>query len=249
MMLTRRLGRRAAARQQVEDAVAIRLERGRERQLVLLRRLPRDARAVVLRVVVGRRGPAQVGIVEVRLRLLRLVPVDAVGELLRDTLARRHEEPERVALERTAKAFASVAGLLHGAEAVRIQVTREQLRGDVLRRELRARVRHGRDARELVAAVLRNHVDLHAAAVAVGADAGGLDDDFLYHELGVDEDALRGVRQLLVHAVHVRLRLGAAVHAVTGLRSIARAADTAGELLRQRRAGNDVGEDREPSRA
>src|SRR5258705_13019053 len=136
-MFARCFRRRAAARQEVEDAVAVRLERARERELVLLRRLPRDARAVVLRVVVGGCGTARVGVVEIGLGLLRLVPVDAVGELLRDTFARRDEEPEAIVLERTAKPFAGVAEPLERADAVRIEVTREQFRRDVARRELR----------------------------------------------------------------------------------------------------------------
>src|SRR5256885_15468569 len=127
-MLASRFRRRPAARQQVEDAVAVRLERAGEGELVLLRRLPGDARAVVFRVVVGRRRTAEVGVVEIRLRLLRLVPVDAVGELLRDAFARGDEEPQPVASEWTAEAFARVAEFLQRADTVRVEVTREQLR-------------------------------------------------------------------------------------------------------------------------
>ena len=134
VMLTRRFRRRPAARQQVEHAIAVRLERARERELVLLRRLPRHAGAVILRIVVGRCRTAQVRVVEIRLRLLRLVPVDAIGELLRDAFARGDEEPELVALDRAAKPFTGVAELLQRADAVRIQVTREQFRRDVASR-------------------------------------------------------------------------------------------------------------------
>src|SRR5204862_1661014 len=124
--------------QQVEDAVAVALERAREGEPVLRRLLPRDAEAVVLLIVVGGRGTADVGIVEIRLRLLRLVPVDAVGKLLRDAFARGAEEPQPVALERPANPFARVTEFLQRADTVRIEMAREQLGRDVARRQLRA---------------------------------------------------------------------------------------------------------------
>src|SRR4030095_15442073 len=86
------------------------------------------------------------------------------------------------------------------------------------------------------------------SAVAVGPDTAGFDDHFLDVELVVDEDTLCGVRELLVHAVDVRLRLWTAMNAVTRLRPVACAADATVELLRERGAWNDIRQDRQPAR-
>jgi hypothetical protein len=174
------------------------------------------------------------------LRLLRLVPVDAVGELLRHPFPGGGKEPQFVPLDRSAESLPRVTEFLERSDAIRIDVTSDQFRRDVLGRQLRTRIRYRGDARELVAAVLRDHVDLHAAAVAVRADTARFDDDLLDVQLVVDEDPLRRVGQLLVHAVDVRLRLGSAMHAVARLRPVAGAADPAVELLRQRCSRDDV---------
>ena len=169
-----RLGRdpRRPRRQQVEHAVAVVLERARADDLVLLGRLPGDAKADVLRVVVGVRDTARgVRLVEQRRRLLQLVPVHAVDKLLRDAFARRSKEPQAVAFDRTADADPAVAELLERADARRVETALEQVVVDVAHLEVGAGVRERRRPGQRVAAVARNHVDRHAAAVAVGTDA------------------------------------------------------------------------------
>src|SRR4030095_14937964 len=244
----RRFRRRPPTRQKVEYAIAVRLERARPGYPILLRSLPRPADPAILLRIVGRCRPAQIGIVQIRLRLLRRFAVATRGKLLRRAFPRRGKKPQPVTLDRAAEAFPGVAKLFERSDAVWIDVARDQLRRDVLRSELRARVGDRRNPGKLIAAVLRDHVDLHASAVAVGPDTAGFDDHFLDVELVVDEDTLCGVRELLVHAVDVRLRLWTAMNAVTRLRPVACAADATVELLRERGSWNDIRQDREPAR-
>src|SRR5207253_8235738 len=126
---------------------------------------------------------------EPRLRLRELVEIQTFGVLLRHTLAERGEEPELVAADGTTEGGGRIPELLDRADPLRVEVTREQRVVDVARFEARADVGEGGEPREDVAAVARNHVELHAAAVAIGAHAAGLDDHFLDVDLVVDEDA------------------------------------------------------------
>src|SRR6267378_928815 len=89
--------------QQVESAVAVRLHRVHEYDLVFLRGLPGKADADVPAVVVAVHRPAEIGLVEEGLRLCELVEVQTFCILLRDTLAKRGEEPELVAADGTSQ--------------------------------------------------------------------------------------------------------------------------------------------------
>ena len=82
--------------------------------------------------------------------------------------------------------------------------------------------------------------------IAVGAHTAGFDDDFLDVDLVVDENARRQAGHLVIHAVHDRLRLGRAMHAIGGLRAIAQAADAAVAFAPQRDARDDRREGGEP---
>src|SRR6185436_12453062 len=102
VVLPRGLGRPTRSRiQQVEPAIAVRLHRVCEDDLVLLRRLPGEAGTEVTAVVVAVDRSARIGLVQQRLRLGELVEVQTFRVLLRHTLAKRGEEPELVAADRT----------------------------------------------------------------------------------------------------------------------------------------------------
>src|SRR5258705_9740353 len=144
VMLARRLGRPPRARvQQIEPAIAIRLHRMREDDLVLLRGLPGEANADVAAVIVAADRSAQIGLVQQGLRLCELVEIQTFGILLRDTLAERGEEPEPVAADRTAQRARRIAEFLDGAYPLRVEVTRKQCIVDIARFKARADIREG----------------------------------------------------------------------------------------------------------
>ena len=104
MVLASRLGSPPCAWiQQIEPAIAIRLHRMHQHDLVLLRGLPGEANADVATVIVAVHRSAQIGLVQQGLRLCELVEIQTFGILLRDTLAERGEEPELVAADRTSQ--------------------------------------------------------------------------------------------------------------------------------------------------
>ena len=242
LVLGRRFRRhqRAALRpEQRVDAVAVVLKRSADNDLVLLGRLECEAEAVVAIEVVAVRRPGEVGLVEHALRLLQLVPVDARGVLLRDALARRAKEPQLVPLERAADAGCRLDELLDRREACRgdAEAAREQLVVDVVALQVRPGEREVRDAGEDVAAVLRDHVQLHAAGIAVRSDAARLGDHFLKGGAVEDEDACIGRCHLGVHAVDDRLRVRRAVNREPGLRPIAQRAGCTVAFVVQHRPG------------
>ncbi len=210
---------------------------------MLERRLPREAGRVVLgeRVVVDL-AAGHVRLVEQRLRLRQLVPVDAVRIRLRDAFAGSSEEPEPVASDRTSDSGAAFPRFLERAKPLRIQVAGKQLVADVAADETGSGVRKHGLPRERVATIARDHRQLQAAEVAIGAAAGALDHDFLDVQLAEDEAADGAADDLLVDAVHNRLRLWRAMHAEPRLRPVVTGTL---RLYGQIGAGNECGQHRE----
>src|SRR5438270_5805371 len=139
MMLASRLGSPSRARiQQIEPAIAIRLHRMHQYDLVLRSGLPGEANADVAAVIVAAHRSARIGLIQQGLRLRELVEIQTFCILLRDTLAERGEEPELVAADRTSERARRIPEFPDGADSLRVEVTREQITGDIARFETRA---------------------------------------------------------------------------------------------------------------
>src|ERR1051325_4399956 len=122
-MLAGRLGRPARARREdVEQAVAVRLVRRADDDLVFLRDLPCEASRQVARVVVREHALARAGPIQIRLGLMRGVPLLAVGEELVAAFACRDIEPHLALPDGSAERQARLSILLQRADALRIQV-------------------------------------------------------------------------------------------------------------------------------
>ena len=223
------------------DAVAVVLKRSPDDDLVLLGGLQREPQAVVTVEVVAARGPAEVRLVQHALRLCELVPVDPGGILLRDALAGGAEEPQLVSFDRTADARRRLHELLDRRKACRggVEAACEQLVVDVVALKAGSRVRDVRGAREDVAAVLRDHVQLHTARVAVRAYSARLGHHFLKGDAIEDENAGVCGRHLGVHAVDDGLRVRRSVNREPRLRPVAQRAGRAVTFVVQHRAGQD----------
>ena len=175
-----RLGRRlhgidAAHAGEAERAAAVVLNREGHDELLLLRRLPCQSRAVVLEELVVARDSSQIGFVEQR--ALELVEVAALNIARGAPPSVRREEPQFVSNDRPSHRAAVVVRMPDGN--VGVQPARAKIVVQVAALQRRTGVRHVQASREPVAAVLLDDVDLHAAAYRLGGHAARLDDHFL----------------------------------------------------------------------
>ncbi len=137
-----------------------------------------------------------------------------------------------------------IAVLLKATDILTRQVAGHQLVGDVVRFDGQPGVAEAQPTGELIAAVPLDDVDLHAAGVAIGADAARLDNDLRERRLVEDEHAI-GNPDHLAHAVHNRLRHRRAMQREGVLRRVVDAADAVLRRLLQGGAGNHAGQSRE----
>ena len=151
--------------------------------------------------------------------------VGAGDRLVDDEEAAGPEEPERVLLDRAAQ---REVGVVVGADLVdRLDAVGRQERRQVVALDLAALVALEERAAEAVAALFRDHVDLHAAGRRVHRAAAGLVDHFLVAGVvGVGLDRAVALQPVDDHAVHHQrgLRRAEAVHGEVGLLHRLRAA-------------------------
>ena len=179
-----RVRRRDAAR-----AAAVHLVRPREAELVLLVRLPREPQVAGLAGEAGVALPAGIGLVSPDVRVVLVAVVEAPGNVVGRLLeAARHVEPDPVAPDRPAEPGVDVPV---GPQLVgRGEARRAELLGEVVALHPLGGEVHVHRAAEDVAAVLRDHVDAHAALAHLRVHRGVVERDFL-HGHHVDRGAGR----------------------------------------------------------
>jgi hypothetical protein len=144
-----------------------------ESELVARRHLPSEARHEALDQVVVHRLVRQIRHERGVGRRERHRRIERVGERLVDApVTHRSEEPEAVGLDRSARGDVQVVNLLERVACLQPLV--DQLLRQRFRLQRLAGGREEHVAAQGVAAVLRNHVQPHAAAGRLRRDAAGL---------------------------------------------------------------------------
>ena len=187
----------------------IRLRIGKGIDLVARRDLPCHTLALGPEPLTAEGGPLEVG--RVQRRALRGIEVHASDLVLAAGGAGRGEEPETVALDRTADVEVRVVEVLHlvdGRHAAAAHVV-----GEVVALKIAVGVHPVGAAAEGVAALLGYEVDVEPAGVAFGGDRAGQHDSFL------DRRRVHDVAGVAEH------RLVARLHAVVGHLAAAFAVD------------------------
>ena len=173
----RRRRRRAAERCRAGARPAHGLFIPRERELVLLRRLPRDARRVVLplAVVVGRAVEIR-GVGPLRRIARVVVVVDVQDVAARPLLADAHVVPELVLHDRAADRRVDVVHVVRRVR--RTRAARHQIGRVVVRLHASREAGCREQAAQVVAALLRHDVHLHARGFELTEAARRLHRDF-----------------------------------------------------------------------
>ena len=214
---------------------------------MIARGLPGQPDGGIPGILVGGGRPAQIGLIEERRGGLQLVEVISLLKLLVPAFPVRAEEPQPISPDRPAERQGDVVVVLESADVAGIEIAGSQFGVDVVGFQARAGIAVAEPAREPVAAIALDDVQLHAAGVPVRAHAVGLDDDFLKRRLVEDEDAV-GNADHLAHAVDDRFGHRCAMQRVGELRGVVDAADAVlcGRLKRHarnnlRQAGETAG--------